>query len=162
FPGSGSASSIRLKLGMLGRPTGLGNVGDAVKRAYTDGQLDDPARSNFILLITNGNTNCHPTEPKYTLDEIKNAAARNPPVRTVVLAFAPKGVPMLNMWARAGGAPRNGGACGGANQPDCYYSGTEFAAAFDATEPAGAPCGCDDTCLGVGCPLGKQCFIQMP
>lgn len=141
-------------------PSGVSNLEDGVRKVLTDGKLDDPQRDNVVILVTSGVGLCRqPDESLTTQALLAQAVVRNPPVRTVVVGF---GAGDLDQLAKKGGLPRVPGACGNTNQLSCYYHGEDpkhVIAAFRAAMPAGAPCGCDETCLTGGCPGGERCVI---
>lgn len=154
-------------------PNGNTNTAEAIRRAYTDSiALKDPVRENYLVLITDGTPNCGSPEPKNTIDEIKKAAAMNPPLKTYVVGFdgvqGQMGVDpgALNEMALAGGVAIPGCDKDPAKKRPCYFSATtpgQFQMAIDTIigglAGSSVIAACDDTCFSLGCPEGKVCVI---
>lgn len=162
LPAPGQATPISVALRQM-IPSGGANLAGGLRKALTDGKLGDPQRGNVIILVTSGAGVCGVNELGDAVKQITDAAARNPPVRTVVVGIGSGSDPAtLDRLAQAGGLARPG--CGGLGRP-CYYNGSdpkEVLAAFQAALPAGVPCGCDETCLTGGCNAGTLCTIANP
>lgn len=175
LPGHGQASYINNVLNRYTVDPNAGtNTGEAIKRAYTDGKLDDPARGNYIVLVTDGDPNCDRGDnmtATYTVSEITNATKKNPTIHTFVVGFEGQGEvnpDNLNAMAQAGLEPRDGCNPKDPHKP-CYYSATtsqQFLEAMDVivagllnTSVIG---GCDDSCFGQGCPKDQICRYPMP
>lgn len=164
----GTATQIKALLAMS-QPSGGTNTGEAIKRAYVDGNLKDMTRGNYIILITDGDPNCNGGEPTYTNSEIAAAAMLKPSIHTFVVGFDGSGgvnPKNLNDMAKAGLEPIPG--CDpNANPPKpCYYSASnaqKFLTAIDSIIGllAGGSLigGCDDTCFSNGCPNNQICGI---
>ena len=89
-PAHGTAGAI-LKLIDNSMPDGGTNTGEAIKRANADAALRDSTRSNFIILITDGDPNCNSGDSciscaaGFTIKQIQAAAANN--IHTFVVGF---------------------------------------------------------------------------
>ncbi len=149
-------------------PDSITNTGDAIKRARLDPAMMDPARGQYIVLITDGDPNCNTGEPQYTFDEITQAAMQNPSIHTFVIGFDGSGGVQpdnLNTMAKNGLEPVAG--CNGANIP-CYYSASNAQKFNDAIDMiinhvVGGEFGnmmCDDSCFANGCPQGQICVTN--
>jgi len=141
------------------------NTGEAIRRAYTDGHLDDPDRPDYIVLFTDGQPSCNAGDldlPTYTVSEITAAAKRNPSIHTFVIGLGDAAPAAWNAMALAGMEPLAG--CDPKNPAKpCYYAATSieaFKLALDAIFRGISQEGiglCDDSCFAVGCPAGDVC-----
>lgn len=151
-------------------PGGQNNAGDAVRRAASEGRLDDATRDNFIVLVTTGNANCNPADQpdgQYTVAQLAAAAALPVPVLTYVLSIGLNQAPtLLTQMAQAGGAPVPNCDPDPSKHRPCYYDGSSrlsFLVALDrvfAQLPGLATC--DDSCFGGGCPASQICKYPAP
>jgi MYXO-CTERM domain-containing protein len=172
YPAHNTAAQI-VNILLANFPAWETNTGEAIKRAYTDGRLNDKTRGNYIVLITDGDPNCNLGDGKgagYTISELKNAAMKDPPIYTYVVGFDGSGgvdPANLNGMAVAGGEPISGcDPTGKDRTKPCYYSASnvqKFLTAMDMIIGglAGGTVvgGCDDTCFSEGCPEGQECKI---
>ena len=132
---------ILQRLAVPPNPQASTNTGEGIRRAYTDSKfLADPARSNYLILITDGTPNCSKPEPDTTINFIKAAAAMNPSIHTFVVGFdavvGGNGVDpgALNRMAVAGLEAQAGCDIDPAKKLPCYYSASDdatFIAAID-------------------------------
>ena len=170
-PAHGTGPEI-LRIIDAAMPAGGTNTGEAIKRAGADAALHDSTRSNFIILITDGDPNCNRLDScpscgaAFTVTQIQAAAAND--IHTFVVGFdGSKGVSPanLNAMAKAGLEPQNMGNCGSKQQP-CYYSASDAHTFDDAIDKIvnqvvsgefGNMTECDDSCSTNGCPEGQIC-----
>jgi hypothetical protein len=182
-PAHGTGQLILQTLAGSGPLAGT-NTGEAIKRAYTDGMLNNVAIGQYIVLITDGDPNCNALDQlgtaTYTTSEIANALNRTPPIHTFVVGFdGSGGVNRANLdrMAVAGGVPQqyfatsDAGmvplACDATKGRPCYYSAQAadaFLTAIDqivGTLIIGGQGGCDDSCFAVGneCATGSECLF---
>lgn len=125
--------------------------------------LHDPSRSQYMLLLTDGEPSCASGEPTTSVNAIAAAHMQSPPITTFVVGFGALPATAANamdQMAVAGGAPSVG-------TPRKYYTAedlTSLNAALEKifsvvlSEGGGL---CDDSCYApdVGCPTpGDMCI----
>jgi hypothetical protein len=166
-----SAADIVAHL-MAASPLANTNTGEAIHRAAADMALLDPAKPDYIILVTDGSPDCNTLDlmsgtAQYTVGEI--TAALNAGIKTIVVGFDGAGVNKANLDSMAGaGGARVANCQGSSFGTPCYYSASSadaFKSAIDgivsdlgAGEFAGQLC--DDSCYTLGCPNGQVCLTN--
>lgn len=129
--------------------------------------LKDPARGQYILLLTDGRPECANGSENVTktVAALQAAARATPPIKTFVVGFGmldATSQAAMNQMADAGGVP--------SGDPTYHYYQAGDAASLDAAlgkilvtisgELGSAMC--DDSCYSVGCPVaGEKCIGRM-
>jgi len=146
--------------------TGGGSpICSAVTKLAAEPALQDTARAQYIVLITDGlpDTSCCTADPiKATTDAIAAARAQSVSIRTFVVGFGVAGTEQaaLNGFADAGGVPNS-------NPNQRFYLATDQTTLTEKLNgilsqivggDAGLPIACEDGCYGNGCPDGLVCI----
>ena len=138
----------------------------AISKLAAEMKLQDAARSQYILLVTDGapEVSCCPGDPvQATVDAITAARMQTPSIKTIVVGFGVVASEhaALESMATAGGLPDS--------DPQHKFYLASDAASLDAKlaeilhelvgGDAGAPVLCEDGCYGeAGCPSGQVCI----
>jgi hypothetical protein len=153
-------------------PQGDTNTGEAIEVAAQDPGLSDPAKPDYIVLVTDGDPNCNTTDlmggtASFTVMQIQMAHDRSPSIGTFVIGFdGSGGVNPANLDAMAGaGGQRVPGCMGSAFGTPCYYSASSAQTFKDALDKIVTNVGgefgagiCDDSCYTIPCPAGQVCL----
>lgn len=139
---------------------------DAITKLAAEPALKDPARGQFILLVTDGapEAACCGTDPvQATIDAIAAAAQQSPPVYTFVVGFGKLSMTeqaALNKMALAGGYPESGATGFRFYQADTP-AGLDTALSKILMQINGGDAGplitCEDGCYGTPCAAGQYC-----
>lgn len=125
--------------------------------------LRDASRSQYMLLLTDGEPSCASGEPDASVNAVKAAQMQSPSITTFVLGFGalpPSGATAMDRMSEAGGAPVMG-------MPKKYYTAEDLPTLKKQLEKIfaqvlGEGMGlCDDSCYAsdIGCPTpGDQCI----
>lgn len=146
-PGYGTAARIRHSIVQFGPDSGT-PTSPTIENLRKEPALRDPARQQYLLLLTDGDPNCAADEPSATYAALDAARLQSPSIKTFVLGFGalpPDAAAIMDKMAEAGGAPVSGA-------PHKYYTAEDLTTlkaslakilAVVMGEFSGA---CDDTC----------------
>lgn len=158
-PDYGTAS----KIGMLidtRSPDSSTPTSESITSVARETALHDPSRSQYLLLLTDGEPNCASGEPTTTVNAIAAAQMQTPSITTFVVGFgvlSAAASAAMDRMAEAGGAPSMG-------TPQKFYAATDLTTLKASLEKifsiVGGAGACDDSCYVTGCPrLTDLCIL---
>lgn len=146
-PAYATAGRIRQAIIQFG-PFSATPTSPTIENLRKEPALRDPARQQYMLLLTDGEPNCAADEPQTTYDALTAARLQSPSIKTFVVGFGnlpPEAAEAMDKMAEAGGTALTGA-------PHKYYTAEDLPALKAALmkilatvmgEFSGA---CDDTC----------------
>jgi hypothetical protein len=158
-----SAKKITDRIALVRDPDSATPTSETINSLRGEKVLRDPARGQYLLLITDGEPTCSFNEPQATVDALSAACKQMPPIHTFVVGFGAlpaSAADAMDKMAVAGCRPAMG-------RERKFYAAESLEALTNALDeifriivPEGMS-GCDDSCYSpeVGCPNpGEMCI----